>query len=280
MDVWTKHFLEFFVVFLVLTLVTSGLSLLGSILLLHVPIGAGGFGGISLTSPPTGLDLAAFVGYEFVVIVIGLVLGSVVLGGVTDFSVRAYRGERVRLQDSLMRGVQRFLSVLGANLLVTLITVGVIFVPIILLFTVVLGGFSAASIALLCGAALAFPFLAVLILYIYLALLLYAPVIMVEGAHAVDSLGRSWNLTKGHKWSLFGATLVIGIIAGLLGAAIGFAGALTGNFVVSYVATAIATGVTGAWSVILAAVAYDLILREPRASLWPPTYMPPAYPPR
>lgn len=279
MDVWTKHFVEFFVVYLVLTLVTSGLSLLGSILLLHVPISAGGFGGISFTSP-TGVDIAAFIGYEFVVIVIGLVLGSIVLGGVTDFSVRAYRGEPVRLEDSLRRGIQRFLSILGANLLVTLITVGVVFIPILLLFVFVLGGVSTASIALLCGVLLAFPFLLVLIIYLYLALLLYAPAIMVEGATAVDSLGRSWNLTKGHKWSLFGASLVIGIIAALLSGAISLAGGLTGNLVVSVLATALATGVTGAWAAILAAVAYDLIVREPRASLWPPAYMPPSYPPR
>jgi len=120
----------------------------------------------------------------------------------------------------------------------------------------------------------------VLIIYLYLALLLYAPAIMVEGASAVDSLGRSWNLTKGHKWSLFGASLVIGIIAALLSGAISLAGGLTGNLVVSVLATALATGVTGAWAAILAAVAYDLILREPRASLWPPAYMPPSYPPR
>lgn len=280
-EVWTKHFLEFFVVYLVLSLVTGALGLLGAIVFLHVALPPGGFGGFSFTGVPSGVDLVAYVAWEFMVVVVGLVFSSIVLGGVTDLAVRARRGERVRLQDALSRGLHRFPSVLGANLLVTLVTVGVIFVPLILIVAVALGSASVASLGLLCGALLAFPLLGVLAIYIGLALLLYAPVIMVEGANALDSLGRSWNLTKGRKWSLFAAILVLGLISALLSGAITAIGVVSGNVVISTAATAIGTGVTGGWFAILAAVAYDLIVSEPKLMAVPPAYMPPAYmPPR
>ncbi len=280
-DVWIRNFLPLFVVYLLLSLITGSLSVIGSYLLLGVAYIPGGIGGISFTAP-TGADVVLFIVWELFAVIISLLLTSAVIGGVTDFAVRQYRGEKASIMDSLRRGFQKMLSVLGANLLVTLITVGVILAPFALL---VLGavavGSTPAAVALICGALIALPFLGVLVIYLAIALGLYAPAIMMEDKHAVDSLYRSWDLTKGHKWSIFAAGLVVGILAGLLGAA----GSVAGIFspIAGVIVTAIITGFTGSWFTLLAAVAYDLIVRTPPPMAWAPPYMagpPPATPPR
>ncbi len=281
-DVWIKNFLPLFAVYLILNLVTGSLTLVGSFLLLGVPYVPGGIGGISFVAP-TGADVVLFILWEFIAVIISLLLTSAVIGGVTDFAVRQYRGEKVPIMVALRRGFQRMLSVLGANLLLTLITVGVILAPFALL---ILGAFTAGSnvggIALICGALIALPFLLVLVLYIAIALGLYAPVIMMEDKHAVDSLYRSWDLTKGHKWSILWAGIVVGLLGAILGGVGGVATAL--NPYVGLFVTAIITGFTGSWFTILAAVAYDLIVRSPPPMAWPPPYVPvpppPVAPPR
>lgn len=280
-DVWVKNFGAFFLVYLVLSLVTGALSLLGASVILGVPYVGGSF---PLGSVPSQASLVEFVGYEIVIGIIGWVFGSIVLGGVVDFSVRRYRGENVRIQDSLSKGLTRVLSIMGANLLVTLVTLGVILLwAVLLVFGVVAlvsTGGTAGGIAALCGALIAFPFIGVLVIYLDIALSLYAPAIMTEGAHAVDSLQRSWTLTKGHKWSIFGAGLVLFILLIIINGAIGAVGSLSGNLILELVATAVASAVTGAWIAILTAVAYDRIAKLPQPSAWPPAYAPPAYPPR
>ena len=280
-DVWIKNFGVFFLVFLLLSLVTGGLSLVGSIVLLGVPFVGGA---TTIVSVPSTSDILAFIGYELFVGILGWVLTSLVLGGVVDFSVRRYRGENVRFQDSLSRGFQRLFSILGANLLVTLITVVVFLLWAVLLvvgaLSLVTAGGTAGAIAALCGALVAFPFIAVLVIYLAIALSLYAPAIMMEGAHAVDSLHRSWTLTRGHKWSIFGAGLILYILLAIIDIAIGAVGGASQNAIVELVATAVAAGITGAWLAILTSVAYDRIVRQPVPSAWPQPYMPPPTPPR
>ncbi len=280
-DVWVKDFGPFFLVFLLLSLVTNGLSLAGAYLILGVPFVPGG---LLSFSAPANADLLAYAAYEVLVALITWIFTSMVLGGVVDFSVRRYRGEPARITESLSRGLQRVLSIMGANLLVTVIISGVtlLWAAALLLgaLSLIGTGGAAAGIAVLCGALLALPFVLFFVLYLALALSLYAPSVMMEGKHAVDSLGRSWNLTRGHKWSIFGAGLVLGILAALIGGAVGFVGVASGNPLVELVATALAAGITGAWFAILTSVAFELITKQPQASVWPATYTPQVLPPR
>ena len=280
-DVWVKNFGSFFLVYLILSLVTGALGLAGAYFILGVPFVAGA---TPIIATPTTTNLLAFIAYEIFVGVVGWVFASIVLGGVVDFSVRRYRGENVRIQDSLSKGLQRVLSILGANLLVTLITLGVIMLWVGLLIAgaiaIVATGGTAAGIAAVCGALIALPFIVVLVIYIDIALCLYAPAVMVEGAHAVDSLHRSWSLTRGHKWSIFGAGLILFILIAIIDVAISLGAGVTANPIVELVATALGAAITGAWIAILTSIAYDRIVRQPQPSVWPATTMPYAFPPR
>ncbi len=98
---------------------------------------------------------------------------------------QAIRGRDFSIGDSIGRGLQRFFPVLG---------VGVCFA---FLFAVGL-------------------VLLVIPAFIFLAMFFVAiPACVVEGLGPIRSLGRSRELTRGHRWRVFGLYLVVGLLAGL-----------------------------------------------------------------
>jgi len=190
----------------------------------------------------------------------------------TEYAVRRYRGEPMTVEQALRRGLTRFPSILGANILLGLILFGLVTLPLLLILVALLEGLSGATgtIALLCGGLGLFVGLGVVAIYLYVSLVLYAPAIMMENANAVGGLSRSWRMTRGHRWSLFGAILIASILAGVIGTVISvplaFASSAGDPIVsafVSVLSSALISAFVGSWTVILVAVAYALIVRRP-----------------
>ena len=264
-DVWAKNLLNFFAVFFGLALVNG---LIAGLLALAI---LGTFASSSAFFPtsPTGFtssSLGRLVLLAAATFVATAILNSVVTGGMTEYAVRRYRGESVPVERSLRRGFDRFLSILGANFLLTLLTFGLIILPLLLIvsgaFLVGGSGDPGAAIALLCGGLVALAVGGIVALYLSIGLSLYAPAIMMESKTAVDGLRRSWQITKGHRWSLFGAIFIVGILALIITLAITLPAALLPGPVPTFAAGAIASGLVGSLSVILAGVAYDLVVRQ------------------
>lgn len=280
-DVWVKGFKDFFLVFLVLGL---GTGLLGSLLTYAV---LGTFvppTGFVPGSPPSGVtsaNLVTLLVFAVVLAIVGIVLSAIVGGGMTEYSVRRVRGEAITLEQALRRGLEKFLSILGASLLLGLLVFAVILIPLLLLLPLAFAGpaFDPTSgLALICGALALFVVGGVFALYIGVRMSLYAPAIMIENTNAVGGLKRSWAIMKGHWWSLFLPLLAATILASIVNTAITTPAGVLRNPILSIVAAAISSAITGAWSIIVAAVAYDLIVRErmlvPPAA--PPYYAGPA----
>ena len=274
-DVWTKNFANFFVVFLVLGLVNG---LIGGLLGLVI---YGTFGpnfGLFPGGPPAGVSTAALGNvllFAILSVLAGAIVNSIVTGGMTEYAVRRFRGESISLEGALRRGLERFLSILGANILLTLLTLGLVFLPLLLIFLPLSAGGTvdpATALGAICGGLVWLAVGGVVALYVGIAMSLYAPAIMMENANATGSLMRSWRVTKRHWWSLFGAFLIMVILSGIISAALGLPTAFLRNPVVTILAAALASGIVGAWSVILASVAYDLLVRQP--SFGPPPYYP------
>jgi len=271
-DVWTKNFLPFFVVYLVLGAATGALSVFVSWAIFGTVSLGRGFGGLPATSFPT-VNFGLVLLYAIATFVVSAILTSIVTGAMTEYAVRRYRGEPMTVEQALRRGVARFPSILGANILLGLILFGLVTVPLLLILVALVAGLSGTgggAVALLCGGVILFLVLGVLAIFLYVSLVLYAPPIMMENASAVGGLSRSWRMTRGHRWSLFGAILVASLLAGAISAAISvpltFA-TLAGDPIVtgfvSVVSSALASALVGSWIVILVAVAYDLIVRRP-----------------
>jgi hypothetical protein len=83
-----------------------------------------------------------------------------------------------------------------------------------------------------------------------------APACVVERLGPFDSLKRSAVLTKGHRWAIFGMIMVVGIPAAIVGAVIGAALGQTGNASLVMLGALIWGGVSGAFTAIVAVVAY------------------------
>lgn len=56
----------------------------------------------------------------------------------------------------------------------------------------------------------------VLFIWIFIKLMVAPAVVVVEELGALDSMRRSWDLTRGNWWRLLGITLVVGIMVGII----------------------------------------------------------------
>jgi len=272
--VWSENFLTFFVVFLVLALVNNLIAaLLAYALLGTFEIGAGVLPGVPSAVLPS-VSLWNLILFALLAVIEGIIINSIVVGGMTEYAVRRHRGEKMSLDQALRRGLEKFPSIFGAALLLGLLTFGLVLLPLLVLIpSISLGGpSSSAAIVAICGSLIGFVIGGIVALYVTIAMSLYAPAIMIEDTNAIGGLSRSWRLTKRRWWTLFGAFFVAGILVLLITLALTLPVGIFRNTIASMIASSVASALVGAWFLILAAVAYDLLVRQPSAAA--PTYYP------
>jgi hypothetical protein len=211
-----------------------------------------------------------------VIAVVGLVIQSILTATVTVFAVHRHQGTPITVGEAFRRGLPKFVSVLGASLLPGIL----IGVSLAAILGLLLYGALTLNLGLVCGAGVLLLVMIPVTIYITIALSLYAPPIVMEGKSALGGLSRSWELTRGRRLTLFGVFVVLG----LLNVAISLAATIPFVFVtnpyVSSIGGVVATAITGSWTIIMAAVTYNLITASqfppPLAvgpvppSLWPP----------
>jgi hypothetical protein len=157
---------------------------------------------------PFGGAGLSFILIMFLTIVLGTLSQAIVLYG----AFQDMRGRPVSLADCLKVGLHRLLPIIG--------------------------------LALTEGVALMLASMLLIVpgLILYMMWFVATPVCVVEQLGPFRSLGRSRQLTKGHRWKLFGLTLAILIPALIVGAILGavmFAVSGTGGFLA--MTTALAT---------------------------------------
>src|SRR3989442_803279 len=161
-DVWTKNFLPFFAVYLALGAATGALGAIVSYAIFGTVILGGGFAGLPATSVPA-VDLGLILLSAIATFAITAILTSFVVGAMTEYAIRRYRGEPMTLEHALRRGLQRVLSILGANVLLNLIIFGLVILPALLILVALFAGLSGASaLAIVCGGLVAFVVVGVL----------------------------------------------------------------------------------------------------------------------
>ena len=173
----------------------------------------------ALRAPPNFLISIAFWLILFVVYGALLVQQAAIVRGEEAFS----------FQIALAKGLRRMPQMLLGWLLLVLIVVA-ISIP---------GGIGAAIFIPFRGTPLAVPLAAlgliallIVLIYVMVRLQLWLAAMFVENRGGASSLGRSWDLVKGHWWRVTGISFVSGILIWILsmafgaviGAAIGFMG--------------------------------------------------------
>lgn len=102
-------------------------------------------------------------------------------------------GEQPRLGEAVARGLSRYAALVGITLLYALGALPLLFLAVIL------------------GELLGLIILLVVVLYAVCVFAVGSPACVVEARGPIDSLGRSAELTRGHRGAIFGILLLYGI---------------------------------------------------------------------
>ena len=269
-DTFMKDPFIYLGIYFVYALITGIITLVITLLAFNAPLAAIGLTGFTFN---TGI-LALFIAVTIGVAIIDAIVGAVVAGMTTYFAVQRYRGSPATWNQALSEGMKRFLSILVAQILVSVAAVGLVLIPLL----VVIAGAFLGDLALVGIGFVLFIILGILAVYLLVGWSLFAPAIMVEGQGAFGSLSRSWQLTRGHRLSIFAAGLVVlivgAIVGGILGGIFGLAGPIG-----AAIGSILATTVTGSWIFIMTSVAHQLIVSEPRYGVYPAPAAAPPTPP-
>jgi hypothetical protein len=139
-----------------------------------------------------GLSLAAFV------------LQPIATGAIIYGVFRRLKGQSASLGKCLAIGISRVLQLLGMTLMMLLMIVGASLVPFVLIYMMAAAGAGPLAVILVIPAL-------VPALMIVCATYAAAPAIVVEKVGPVEAIKRSFTLTRGNRWRIFGIVLVIGI---------------------------------------------------------------------
>jgi len=116
--------------------------------------------------------------------------------------------------EAIQQGARRFLPVLGAALLIGLASM-LVMAPIL-----VIAGLAAAALGAPALAAIPVLLVIPLLVFLWTRLLLANPIGAVEAGGPVAILKRSWALTAGRFWRLFGFLIMLLLVAMVASAAV------------------------------------------------------------
>jgi hypothetical protein len=226
----------------------------------------------------TAAQIAAIIGGGIVLLILLLVLGAWQTGALAIGAREGVLGRQVRVGTAARGGLQRLGAVLGTELLIALVFIGIglILALIIgaLVFAFGLAALNASSggsdsgtnpgLALLsiCGIFLVYIGAIILILYFMIRLGLAPYAAASDRLSPGQAMGRSWVLTRSNWWRTFLPLLVVGLAvglpAGIVATPVEFFSLAAAFLVVIPVISAIAAPLT---AIAYMVIYYDLRLR-------------------
>ena len=179
------------------------------------------------------MSSSAGVAQSIIAFIISVILYFVGQAVILYAAFQAMRGRDVIIGDAIGRAFSRFLSLLGISILVGL------------------------------GVAIGFMLLIVPGIILALRWAVAVPACVVENKGPLESMRRSAELTKGHRWKIFGVWVLIAIVAIIILIMVGvFAGLGAvvaqglGRVLIAGVISLILTAIVTAYSYVLNAMIY------------------------
>jgi hypothetical protein len=165
------------------------------------------------------------VGVVAIAAIVGFILQPISTAVILHGAFQDMRGRGVRIGDSIRWGISRFFPLLGLSILAAL-------------------GIMAGMVALI------IPGLILMVMWF-----VAVPACVVEKTGPVESLSRSSELTKGNRWKVLGALLIVGIALAIIGNIIQAVSMAAGPLVF-LVALAIWQGIAQAFNAVFVVVMY------------------------
>ncbi len=185
----------------------------------------------------SGLSPEEYTPVAFVWLIVGFIITLTVnttIGGMyPDLTKQILEGEEVDLGGVVSKALGRLFSLLGAAVLVALITLAGTIPLIIGLILSVL----ALEIPAMGVIGLVFLVLGiVLVLYILCWYYCVIPALMLEDRGVIDALSASKQFSNGRKWAIFGFIIIVAIISVILNLIVSFFPGIVGTILVFLVA--------------------------------------------
>jgi len=231
---WMSGLRYYFPFYLVVQLVIAGMAygliLLSAynpwiLLLAGAFVPALGYGSLLSTIfslGPINFVAIGFIGFFIVFLVISMLLQLLVTGTVIQHAADNHAGLNPSIGQSFRFARTRVVSLLGATVLSTLITLSFLAAPFAVLGVSLLGililfwnpFFWLALIVAVIALSVASM---VLLIYVIVRLSVFAPAVVLGGASAAASLRQSWKLVHGHFWRVFAISIIIGLLVAAIG---------------------------------------------------------------
>ena len=184
------------------------------------------FKSTTMTANASGSEIAVAFGMMIGGLLLMIVLSTLSQAIVLYGAFQNMRGREVSLSESLQVGLRRFFPIIGLAFLVTLL-------------------------GMLAAIALIFPAFIVFTMWF-----VATPVCVVEQLGPWASMRRSRELTKGHRWKIFGLFVLMIIISAVAGSTIQAAFTAMGGTPLALVGDVLWNGVWGAFYAIAVVVTY------------------------
>lgn len=181
--------------------------------------------------------------------IIGLFIGLLILGALSLAISRRFLGQPISVLDAYSQvGVAPFVILVGAIFLCA--AAAILYISILVVFGVILAVLAPPA------AAIVFAILAtigslVLFVYVSIRLVFVVPAVVIERLGVRDALRRSWQLSGGYWFRIFGLVGLVGVLVGIIG---GLVGALAGGL--SFGHPVLSAGLSGALGVLVQPVKY------------------------
>lgn len=152
------------------------------------------------------------------ILIINIGIGTILTGMVIRHTADHHAQQIPTLSESFRVSRNRFWSLIGAQILIILITLGLTVGGIFLMVLIAVGsifvfGFFGSLVGLFIGLIVVL----ILIIYIPTRLAVAFPAVILDDESAGGSLIHSWHLVGGNWWRTFGVNIIIGIVSILIG---------------------------------------------------------------
>lgn len=213
-----------------------------------------------LSEDPKNIELSSGqIGSIVAVVVLGLLATVVVTGALTWFIAEFHLGRRPKGGESLAYALRRTPATIGSYLVSS---IGAVAASVPAIVLIVIGAVAEVPAFAVIGVIIFF----LVFVWFFIRVSAAVPAIIVERLGPIASVKRSFGLTKGFWWKVFGnlivTSILTGIVAQLLQTVItGILGALGGDnktfeFIWLAIAGTVATGVTTPVSAAMAVLIY------------------------
>jgi hypothetical protein len=181
----------------------------------------------------------------FLYLVLSMFGQAVVLHGAFQYM----RGKPLSIVEALQIALRRLLSIIGIA-----VCMGIALIAVIALPTALTGSFARvfSTKVLYIGLVIGLGLAAMLMTMWFVAM----PSCVVERRRPFSSMGRSIDLTGGHRWKIFGMAMLLFLVAAVIGAIVGVLLGLSGSRLLVALGALAWTGVWGAFHAVLVVVTY------------------------